>query len=61
MEYSKVADILIRDKIPYYIEPHGSFMKFGMNKSRLKKVIANATFFRRLIRSAYGYIYLNKG
>ena len=60
-EYMRVAQILIRNHIRYYIEPHGSFMKAGMGKSRLKKTVANATVFRRLIRCAYGYIYLNKG
>ncbi len=60
-EYMRVARILIRNHIRYYIEPHGSFMKAGMRKSRFKKTIANATVFRRLIRCAYGYIYLNKG
>ena len=61
VEYAKVAKILKRHHIRYYIEPHGSFMKEGMKKSRIKKQIANSTLFRILIHSAFGYIYLNEG
>lgn len=61
LEYACVAQILIKNHIKYYIEPHGSFMKAGLKKSKLKKTIANATVFRRLLSCAYGYIYLNKG
>ena len=61
LEYSYVAQLLYKNHIKYYIEPHGSFMKAGMNKSRIKKTIANATVFRKLINRAYGYIYLNSG
>lgn len=60
-EYSYVARVLQRNGIRYYIEPHGSFMKEGMKKSHIKKSIANQTVFKKLIHSAYGFIYLCEG
>ena len=61
IEYARVANILVQEKIPYYIEPHGSFVRAALKKSRVKKTLANATVFRRLIKGAYGFIYLNIG
>lgn len=59
LKYNKVVNVLNRKKIPYYIEPHGSFVKKSMQKSGLKKYIANHTVFLKQLKSAYGYIFLN--
>lgn len=60
VEYIKTADALLREDIPFYIEPHGSFGHEAMKKSRLKKLIANNTIFRQQIRGCRGYIFTNK-
>lgn len=59
MEYVEAANALIQEKIPFLIEPHGSFGKNAMRKSHMKKIIANATVFRRQIKDAIGYIFTN--
>lgn len=58
VQYVSVYKELKRQKIPYIIEPHGSFVRNAMLKSKIKKGIANKTIFRRLIKEATAYIYL---
>lgn len=60
IEYAKVASVLKKFKIPFLIEPHGSFGRQAMEKSHVKKVVANKTIFRSLIKDSAGYIYTNK-
>lgn len=60
LQYNKVVTLLKKENIPFYIEPHGSFGHAAMNKSKIKKFIANNTIFRSQIRNAMGYIFLNK-
>jgi len=60
VQYYKMAKYLKEKNIPYMIEPHGSFGKQAMQKSWLKKKVANATIFRFLIKDAIGYIFTNK-
>jgi len=50
---------LVKKKIPYYIEPHGSFGKAALEKSKFKKKIANKLIFNSFIENAHGYIFLN--
>ena len=59
-EYIEVARALVKKKIPFYIEPHGSFGHHAMNKSKIKKIIANLTVFRQQIKQSCGYIFTNK-
>lgn len=59
-EYNSVVRKLVKKGIPYYIEPHGSFGKEALKKSRIKKFIALNTIFSAQIKNAYGYIFLNK-
>ena len=59
-EYMKIGRILVKENITFYIEPHGSFGYEAMKKSRLKKIIANSTVFRHLIKKSKGYIFTNK-
>lgn len=58
--YNMVVNTLNAKGIRYYIEPHGSFVKAGMRKSWLKKTIANNTIFRKQLKNAFGYIFLNE-
>lgn len=60
VEYNHVIKNLIRRNIPYLIEPHGSFGKNAMRKSFLKKWIANHTIFRKQIKRAKAFIFLNE-
>lgn len=59
IEYVKMVDALIKERIPFFIEPHGSFGANAMKKSHIKKVIANATIFRSQIKKSKGYIFTN--
>ena len=59
LEYNSVVESLTKRGIKYYIEPHGSFGRRALRKSWLKKTIANNTIFRKLIRNAHGYVFLN--
>ncbi len=60
-EYIEAARALVKEKIPFYIEPHGSFGREAMKKSGLKKTIANLTVFRQQIKGSRGYIFTNRG
>lgn len=60
IEYVEVADALIKERIPFFVEPHGAFGNSAMKKSRFKKMVANATIFRKQIKFAVGYIFTNK-
>ena len=59
-EYIEVARTLTKEKIPFFIEPHGSFGHEAMKKSRIKKIIANNTVFRQQIKGSKGYIFTNQ-
>lgn len=59
-EYLRLYGLLIKRKIPYYIEPHGSFGKAALKKSKLRKQIANGIILRQFMKHAYGYIFLNE-
>lgn len=59
-EYTRMFRFLIKKKIPYFIEPHGSFGKAALQKSRIKKIIANRVILKKLMRYAKGYIFLNE-
>lgn len=58
-DYNHVVRVLTKHRIPYFIEPHGSFGKAAMKKSWLKKKIANNTIFRKQLKNSFGYIFLN--
>ncbi len=59
VEYNAVVRCLIKNNIPYLIEPHGSFGCEAMHKSRIKKWIANKTIFRRQLKYSRAYVFLN--
>jgi glycosyltransferase involved in cell wall biosynthesis len=60
VEYNNIIKELQRQHIPYLIEPHGSFGHAAMQKSKIKKIIANNTIFRGQIKKAIGYVFLNE-
>ena len=60
-EYIIFSRLLRRMKIPYVIEPHGSFGEQAMKKSCVKKWVANHTFFRSFLKGAKAFIYTNEG
>lgn len=60
IQYNCIVSILYKKHIKYYIQPHGSFGKAALEKSKWKKLIANNTIFRKQITRAYGYIFLNE-
>lgn len=59
IQYVKVVSVLCKLKIPFAIEPHGSFGKMALKKSRLKKFLALNTLFRPLIKKSVAFIYTN--
>ena len=60
-QYTPIAYCLKRLRIPFVLEPHGAFGRQAMKKSRLKKLIANNTIFRGLIKGSAGFIFTNEG
>ena len=61
LEYLKLYKTLIKLGIPYFIEPHGSFGKAALQKSKYKKLVANNVLLRSYMKKAKGYIFLNEG
>ncbi len=59
-EYIRLYRSLVKRNTPYFIEPHGSFGKAALQKSRLKKKVANNIILRPFMKHAYGYIFLNE-
>lgn len=60
LKYNFVVNLLIKYNIPYFIEPHGSFGKMALKKSKIKKIIANKIIFRKQLKYAFGFIFLNE-
>lgn len=60
LKYNLIVNLLIKYNIPYFIEPHGSFGKEALKKSRIKKFLANTFIFRKQIKKAFGFIFLNE-
>lgn len=58
-EYLALYKDLVKNNIPYYIEPHGSFGYEALKKSKVKKEIANRLIFKTFMEQAKGYIFLN--
>ena len=59
LNYNYTVKILLKYNIPYFIEPHGSFGQAAMKKSYFKKKIANNTIFKKQLKNAFGFIFLN--
>lgn len=51
---------LNKNKIPYFVEPHGGTSIENAKKNWFKKKVANYLYANRFIRKAVGLIYLNK-
>jgi len=58
-EYLRIYKKLIKYNIPYSIKPHSSLMKSALNKSKIKKKLANWLFFKKFIESANGVVFTN--
>lgn len=58
-EYIKLFRYLLKKEIPYFIEPHGSFGKAALLKSKFKKRITNNFILHGYIKNTHGYIFLN--
>jgi glycosyltransferase involved in cell wall biosynthesis len=56
--FSKIIADLIKYKIPYIIVPRSELTQQAQKKKSLKKKIANAVFFNRMIRNAVSIQYL---
>ncbi|MGL4537658.1 MAG: glycosyltransferase [Cetobacterium sp.] len=59
-KYIKLSRILYKNKINYYIKPHGGFSKVVQKTNFFKKKIANFIYFNKFIREASGIIYLKE-
>lgn len=59
-DYMRLYKYLVKKQIPYFIEPHGSFGKAALQKSKYKKMIANEVVLRSFMHHAKGYIFLNE-
>lgn len=59
-EYLKLYRTLVKKQIPYFIEPHGSFGRLALQKSKYKKLLVNHILLRSFMKKAKGYIFLNE-
>lgn len=59
-EYFQLSCNVRRNNIPYVIMPHGEFSIEAQKKKRLKKLVANNTFFRSYIKNANAVQCLSK-
>ncbi len=57
--YWIIAFELIKNNIPYLIEPHGGTSESNSKRSKFKKIIANILFVNSFIKKAGAIIYLN--
>lgn len=58
-----IAKFLKKNKIKYYIKPHGAFNKIAQRNSRIKfikKLVARILFFDRYVKNSEGLIFLNE-
>ena len=55
-----LAKILKKNKIPYYIKPHGGFNKKAQIKSCFKKKVARFLFFDNYVKQSNGIFFLNE-
>lgn len=53
-----IIPMLLKDKIPYVIVPHGCFASVAMKKKKLKKVLAVKIYFNRALKNATAIQYL---
>ncbi|MFE4036141.1 glycosyltransferase [Priestia sp. YIM B13489] len=58
--YSKIVKVLLRNKLPYILVPHGSLSKAAQDKKRLKKLLANLLIFDRIVKKAKAIQYLSE-
>lgn len=59
-KYINLHKIILRNKLTYYIKPHGSFSKVVQKTGYLKKTLANKIFFNKFLKNANGIIFLSK-
>ena len=59
-KYIKLYKKLVKSHIPYVVIPHGCLSKEAQKRKRLKKMTANALFFKRFLRYAVAIQYLSE-
>lgn len=63
LKHCFIAKLLKKNKIKYYIKPHGCFNKIAQKNSKikfLKKIIAKILFFDNYVKNSSGLIFLNE-
>lgn len=60
LDYFKLYNECLKNRIPYVIIPHGCLVAVEQNKKKLKHVAANMLIFNRFIRKAEAVQYLNE-
>jgi len=60
LEYIKLYNECLKNKIPYIIIPHGCLVEVEQNNKKLKHMAANILLFNRFIRKAEAIEFLNE-
>lgn len=63
IEHYKISRVLRKNKLPYYIKPHGGFNEKAYKSSfitYIKKMIANLLIFNNFVKNSNGILFLNK-
>lgn len=61
VKYFNIAKQLIKHNIPYVLFPHGAMTFEAQNKNRVKKIVANISFFNYVVKNADKIQYLTSG
>lgn len=59
LAYASVSKRLKKERIPYIIVPHGSLRAEAQSQKKIAKMVSNAIFFNRFIKSASAIQYLS--
>lgn len=59
-KYIKLYKTILKNKLNYYIKPHGSFSKIVQKTGYLKKAFANQIFFNKFLKCSSGIIFLSE-
>lgn len=60
LDYVKLYNECLKNKIPYVVIPHGCLVTAEQNKKKLKHMVANILFFNRYLKKAAAVQYLNE-
>ena len=59
MDYSKMSSVCRRNRIKYFVKPHGSLVRKSWSKSPIKKLLFYIFYLRRFLRYSHSILFIN--